>query len=136
MSTPAYDLVVVGGGAVGAATALALCEGWPAGRRPSLLLLEAETRLAAHQSGHNSGVIHSGLYYRPGSLKAATCTAGREALYRFCREQGVPHRQTGKLVVATAPAELPALDELERRGRANGLAGIRSLGPAELREIE
>ncbi len=128
-----YDFVVVGGGAVGVATALALAESQT---RPSVLVLEAETRLAAHQSGHNSGVIHSGLYYKPGSLKASTSTSGREALYRFCAENGVPHRRTGKLVVATQTAELAALDELERRGRANGLAELKRLDPEGLREIE
>lgn len=131
--SPIYDYVVVGGGAVGTATALALVRD---PRRPSVLLIEAEDRLAAHQSGHNSGVIHSGLYYKPGSLKASTSTSGREALYRFCAEQGVPHRRTGKLVVAAQPTELPALDELERRGRANGLVEIRRLDLEGLREVE
>lgn len=127
-----YEVVVIGGGIVGTATAMALVE---RGVR-SPLVLEAENRLAAHQSGHNSGVIHSGLYYRPGSLKARNCVAGREAMYRFCEEEGVPHQRSGKLVVATRPQEIPALDELERRGRANGLKGLRRLSGAELRETE
>jgi L-2-hydroxyglutarate oxidase len=99
-----------------------------------VLVLEAEDRVAAHQSGHNSGVIHSGLYYRPGSAKARLCTEGREALYRLCEAEGIPHRRTGKLVVATGPEELPRLDELERRGRANGLEGLARLAGGELRE--
>jgi (S)-2-hydroxyglutarate dehydrogenase len=129
---PAYDLVVVGGGIVGAATALALLDG----RRLKLAVLEAEEGLARHQSGRNSGVLHSGIYYRPGSLKARTCTAGREAMERFCAEEGIPFRRCGKLVVATGEAELAALAELERRGRANGLAGLERLGPEEIRRVE
>jgi L-2-hydroxyglutarate oxidase len=102
----------------------------------SLVLLEKEARLAAHQTGHNSGVIHSGLYYRPGSLKAQNCTDGREALYAFCAEHAVPHERCGKVVVATREEELPQLAELERRGRQNGLAGLRRLDAAQLREFE
>jgi len=115
------DVAIVGGGIVGLATALALADDRP---RLRLAVLEAEPRLATHQTGHNSNVVHSGLYYRPGSLKARTCVEGRESLYRFCAAHGVPHERCGKLVVATAPHELPALDELERRGRANGLTGL------------
>jgi L-2-hydroxyglutarate oxidase len=127
-----YDVGIIGGGIVGLATAMALVE---SGVR-SLALLEAEENLAAHQTGNNSGVIHSGLYYKPGSLKAVNCVAGREALYRFCREHGIAHQACGKLVVATRDAELPALDELERKGRANGLKGLRRLGVSELKEWE
>lgn len=122
-------VVVVGAGIVGLAAARELAE-----RGRPVLVLEAEDRIAAHQSGHNSGVVHSGLYYRPGSFKARLCVAGREALERFCVEEGVPHRRTGKLVLATSPEELPRLDELERRGRANGLAGLERLGAGALRE--
>jgi L-2-hydroxyglutarate oxidase len=86
--------------------------------------------------GHNSGVIHSGLYYKPGSLKARNCVEGREAMYRFCQEHGIAHERCGKVVVATAQRELPALDELERRGRANGLRGLRRLTADEIREHE
>jgi (S)-2-hydroxyglutarate dehydrogenase len=126
------DVAVIGGGIVGMATAMALSEGSAA----AVTVLEAEDRLAAHQTGHNSGVVHSGLYYRPGSLKAANCVAGREALYRFCAGHGIAHERCGKLVVATHAGELPRLEELERRGHANGLQGLRRLGPEELRERE
>ena len=112
------------------ATALSLAE---RGHPP--LVLEAEDRLAAHQTGHNSGVIHSGLYYKPGSLKARTCRAGLVAMYRFCEEEGVPHRRCGKLVVATQPEELPRLALLEERGRANGVT-LRRLSADEIRERE
>ena|SRR2546422_2621400 len=108
---------VIGGGIVGMATAMALVE---RGRR-SVVVLEAEDQCAAHQSGRNSGAIHSGLYYKPGSLRARTCRAGREALYQFCTEERVACRRCGKLVVATKTDELPLLGELERWGRANGL---------------
>lgn len=131
MSTT-YDIVVVGGGIVGAATA------WTLSRRPGLKLavLEAESSLAAHQTGNNSGVIHSGLYYKPGSLKAANCTRGRAMLLDFCRDHGVKHEICGKVVVATREDELPALATLEERGQANGLAGIRRLDPGGIRAIE
>jgi len=126
------DVAIVGGGVVGCATAMHLVA------RPGLTVevLEAEDRVAAHQTGHNSGVIHSGLYYKPGSLKARKCTAGREALYAFLAERGIPHRKCGKLVVATRPGELPRLDDLLARGIANGIPGLRRVGPEEMREIE
>jgi L-2-hydroxyglutarate oxidase len=126
------DVAVAGGGLVGLATAMTL-----AGRGGlRVLVLEAEDRIASHQSGHNSGVIHSGLYYKPGSLKAALCVEGSRALYRLCAEEGIAHERCGKLVVLTSPGELPQLDELERRGRANGLTGIRRLTGDEIREVE
>ena len=118
-STSRYDVAVVGGGIVGLATALALVTG----PRRRIVVLEAEAEVARHQSGRNSGVIHSGLYYAPGSLKARLCVEGRAALERFCGEHGVPFERCGKLVLAVAERERPRLDELERRGRANGLAG-------------
>ncbi len=127
-----YDIAIVGGGIVGLATAMQLAER----NTGSIVVLEAEEKLASHQTGHNSGVIHSGLYYRPGSKKALNCAAGREAMYRFCQQHDLPHEQTGKLVVATRESELPALEELERRGLANGLLGVRRLGLEELREVE
>ena len=127
-----YDVGIIGGGIVGLATAMALVKSGV----NSVAVLEAEGRLAAHQTGNNSGVIHSGLYYKPGSLKARNCVAGREALYRFCRENGIKHEACGKLVVATREDELPALDELEKKGQANGLKGLRRLAAAELKEYE
>lgn len=129
---PSYDIAVLGGGVVGCATALALTE------RPgtSVLLLEKEPSLAFHQTGHNSGVIHSGLYYKPGSLKARLCAEGRAALTRFCDEQGLRYVLSGKLVVATRPDELPRLADLEARGAANGLTGLKRLDPAGMREVE
>jgi (S)-2-hydroxyglutarate dehydrogenase len=126
-----YDTIIIGGGIVGLATAWALVE---SGRR-KLLLLEGESRLAAHQTGHNSGVIHSGLYYAPGSFKARFCVEGRAALYRFCAEHGVAHERCGKLVVAVNAAQQPALRELERRGQANGL-GVQRVSPEAMRERE
>lgn len=127
------DLVVIGGGIVGCATALAISS-----RKPSwnILLLEKEAQLAAHQTGHNSGVIHAGLYYKPGSMKASTCVSGREALFRFCADHDIPHQRCGKVVVAVDESELPALEELQRRGQANGLEGLQRLSASQLREHE
>jgi L-2-hydroxyglutarate oxidase len=125
-------VAVIGGGIVGCATAMALLSR----HTLSLVILEAEERLAAHQTGNNSGVIHSGLYYKPGSLKATNCVKGREAMYRFCAEHGIAHDRCGKVVVATAPEEIPRLDELERRGRANGLVEVKRLRPKEIKEHE
>ena len=127
---PTHDIAIIGGGIVGLATAMALAE------RNSVVVLEAEAEIARHQTGHNSGVIHSGLYYQPGSLKAELCTAGRRALVRLCEEEGIPFVASGKLVVAGDESEIPALDELERRGRANGLAGIERLDPDGIRARE
>lgn len=128
-----YDACIVGGGLIGLAVGRALVE-----RRPgiSLLILEKEDQVAFHQSGHNSGVIHSGLYYRPGSLKARLAVAGARAMYELCAEAGIAHRRSGKLVIATDRSQLPALDELERRGNANGLDGLRRIGREEIPEWE
>jgi L-2-hydroxyglutarate oxidase len=128
-----YDLTIIGGGIIGLATALKITEAHPHIR---LLLLEKEPELALHQTGHNSGVIHSGLYYRPGSIKAQTCVAGRKALIEFCDRYGVPYEICGKTVVATSTEELPRLDELHRRGVANGLEGLELIGPERLKELE
>ena len=127
------DLAVIGGGIVGCATALAISS-----RNPNLkiTLLEKEASLASHQTGHNSGVIHAGLYYKPGSMKAETCASGREALYRFCNVHDIPHQRCGKVVVAVDDTELPALEELERRGKANGLEGLQRLSVSQLQEHE
>ncbi len=125
------DALIIGGGIVGLATALSLTER----RRLSVTVLEAEPEVARHQTGHNSGVIHSGLYYKPGSLKARLCRDGLAAMYRFCEEEGVPHRQCGKVVVAVREEELPRLATLEERGRANGVT-LRRLDADGLREYE
>ena len=133
MSAEEVDVALVGGGIVGLATALAITAARPG---VSLTVLEKEPTLAAHQTGHNSGVIHAGLYYKPGSKKAAMCARGRGLLEQFCAEQGVPFERCGKVVVAVDASEVPRLDELERRGRANGLDRMRRIGPEELREYE
>jgi len=118
---------------VGLGAALEITRRFP---RLRLLLVEKEEGVARHQSGHNSGVIHSGVYYKPGSMKARLCVAGAAAMVEFCREHGVAHEVCGKVIVATAAAELPRLEELRRRGEANGLSGLRCIGSEELREIE
>jgi L-2-hydroxyglutarate oxidase LhgO len=127
------DAVVVGGGIVGLATALAILDARPGA---TAVVLEKEAGVAAHQTGRNSGVIHAGLYYKPGSMKASACARGRALLERFCEEHGVPFERCGKIVVATTASEVPRLDQLERRGRANGLKGVKRLGPEELRDYE
>lgn len=128
-----YDLTIIGGGILGLATALKVTSAHPHIR---LLILEKEADLARHQTGNNSGVIHSGLYYRPGSLKARSCVSGRKELIAFCDEHSIPYEICGKVVVATVPEELPRLEELHRRGMANGLGGLEVIGPEKLKEIE
>ena len=128
-----YDLTIIGGGILGLATALKITAAHPHIR---LLLLEKEAQLARHQTGNNSGVIHSGLYYRPGSLKAQSCVGGRTELMAFCDANNIPYDICGKVVVATTEAELPRLEELHRRGGANGLKGMQIIGPERLKEIE
>ena len=128
-----YDVVVVGAGIVGLATARAL-----AARLPGLALavIEKEAEPATHQTGHNSGVLHTGLYYTPGSLRAQLCVSGHRAMTEYCQEAGLPFRGGGKVVVATAEAQIPRLEELQRRGTLNGVQGLRRIGPGELRELE
>lgn len=128
-----FDLTVIGGGIVGLATAMEIAEKYP---RIKLLVLEKEKEIALHQTGHNSGVIHSGIYYRPGSIKAQTCVAGRKALLEFCDRNGIPYDLCGKVVVATDEGELSRLEELLRRGAANGVEGLEMIGPERLKEIE
>ena len=128
-----YSVIIIGGGAVGLGVALEIARRLPHLR---LLLVEKEDRVARHQSGHNSGVIHSGVYYKPGSLKARLCVTGAAAMVEFCREHGIAHNVCGKVIVATHADELPRLEELRKRGEANGLTGLRLVGPEELREIE
>ena len=127
------DLVVIGAGIVGLATALRLLQ-----ERPdlNLVVLDKEGTVAAHQTGHNSGVVHAGLYYRPGSLKARLCREGKRELEEYCGEHGVPIERTGKLVVAVSPEELPALEDLRERAVANEVPGLEDVGPERIREIE
>jgi (S)-2-hydroxyglutarate dehydrogenase len=129
----AFDVVIIGAGIVGLATAMKLVGRYP---RLQVAVVDKETAPARHQTGHNSGVIHSGLYYRPGSLKARTCVNGVRQLREFCREHGVPFEMCGKVVVATEPDEVPRLHELHRRGLANGVAGLHLLTSEQLRDIE
>ncbi len=128
-----FDVVIVGGGIVGLAAAREILA-----RRPgtTLAVLDKETAIGQHQTGHNSGVIHSGIYYAPGSFKARLCTAGRRMLREFCESHAIPTERCGKLIVATHQAELPALAELHRRGTANGVPGLEMIGPAGIRERE
>jgi L-2-hydroxyglutarate oxidase len=132
MQNRKYDVLIVGGGIVGMATALKLSEQTKA----RIAVIEAEKHVAAHQTGNNSGVIHSGLYYRPGSLKAKNCVEGRKAMYAFCEEHDIPHDRCGKLVVATHEEEIPRMKDLFERGQANGLEGLRWLKGEELKEYE
>ncbi len=133
MARPNFDIAVVGGGIVGLATGLCVLR-----RRPGLRLvvLEKEDGLARHQTGHNSGVLHTGIYYAPGSAKAAMCVDGYRHLIRFCEEEGVEYSRNGKVIVATTEEELPVLHELAWRGAENGVEGVRLIGPGELAEIE
>ena len=132
MAIAAFDIVVVGGGIVGVATAHALV----GAGRSRVLVIEAEPALARHQSGRNSGVIHSGLYYPAGSTKARLCSAGRQRLYAFCEDHDIAHRRCGKLVVAADETQLSALTVLEQRGADNGLAGIEPLDSGQMRQYE
>ncbi len=128
-----YDIAIVGGGIVGLATARDLLLRHP---HLKLIVLEKEPELAVHQTGHNSGVIHSGIYYKPGSLKATLCTQGRRALWEYCDRKGIEYRNVGKLIVATEEHELPNLDELHRRGVANGIEGLTIVDADGIRERE
>ncbi len=127
------ELLIIGAGIVGLATALEAMRRFPGMRT---IVVEKEERVAAHQTGHNSGVIHSGLYYKTGSLKARNCVAGAASMKRFCQANNVPFEACGKLVVATNPEEVPRLEALHERGIANGVPGLRMLQPEEFREIE
>ncbi len=127
------DIAIVGAGIVGLATALALTERSP---RPRLVVLDKEPRIAAHQTGHNSGVIHSGIYYKPGSHKARLCVEGARLMTEFCDIHGIRHERCGKLVVAADEGELPRLEAIHARGVANGVQGLRMLSAEELRERE
>jgi (S)-2-hydroxyglutarate dehydrogenase len=128
-----YDVAVVGGGILGLSTARQLLIARPGLR---LIVLEKERELATHQTGHNSGVLHSGVYYAPGSLKARLCVEGKAALERFAAERGIPVRRAGKLIVALDDSELARLGELKRRATENGVEGLRELSRDEFRELE
>ena len=127
------DVFVIGGGIVGLATALEITRKLPT---MNVHLVEKEEHVARHQSGHNSGVIHSGIYYKPGSLKAKLCVEGAAAMVAFCREYGIQHNVCGKVIVATIEDELPRLQTLFERAQVNGLSGVRILSPAEIQELE
>ncbi|MDQ4128198.1 MAG: L-2-hydroxyglutarate oxidase [Actinomycetota bacterium] len=127
-----FDYVVVGGGIVGLSTARAILERHPGSR---LAVLEKEEGWARHQTGHNSGVIHSGIYYKPGSLKARFCLEGARALVEFCGERGIEYEICGKVIVATEPGELPLLENLHERGLKNGLA-VERMSPEQLEDVE
>ncbi len=133
MSDDIADVAIIGGGIVGLATARQLLR-----RRPGLRLaiLEQEDRLGAHQSSHNSGVLHAGLYYAPGSLKARLCREGKAEMEAFLEEHGIPFERCGKLVVAITPDELPRLEALRERATANGVPGLEAIGGERIREIE
>jgi (S)-2-hydroxyglutarate dehydrogenase len=133
MTDSRFHVIIIGGGVVGLAVGLEITRRFPHLR---LLVLEKEDGVARHQSGHNSGVIHSGVYYKPGSLKARLCVSGAAAMVEFCREHGIPHQVCGKVIVATSADELPRLESLRHRGEANGLTGLHLIGAEELREIE
>jgi L-2-hydroxyglutarate oxidase LhgO len=133
MVRPGYDLVVVGAGIVG----LAVAREWLL-RRPedSVTVLEREPGPAQHQTGHNSGVVHGGIYYQPGSLKARLCVEGARLMYEYCEQHDIAYERCGKLIVAVSPGELSRLDDLEARGQANGVPGLRRIRSGEIAEIE
>ncbi|HEY2839409.1 MAG TPA: L-2-hydroxyglutarate oxidase [Pirellulales bacterium] len=127
-----FDVAIIGGGIVGLATGYQYLRRHPGA---SLLILEKEPQLAQHQTGHNSGVLHSGIYYKPGSLKARNCREGKAAMEAFCREEGIPFDLCGKVIVATLESELPALDRIYERGQANGVV-CSMIDKARLAELE
>ncbi|MBI4298585.1 MAG: L-2-hydroxyglutarate oxidase [Chloroflexi bacterium] len=133
LSSHNYDIVIVGAGILGMATALELSYRYS---RYKIGVVEKEKRLGAHQTGHNSGVIHSGIYYRPGSLKAKTCVAGARGLIEFCQENDVRYELCGKVILAANEREESTLEELYRRGVANGVPGLEKIGVERLRELE
>ena len=134
MNSQEYDVVIIGGGIIGLSTAMQLTRRFPQGGK--VAVLEKEKELAMHQTGHNSGVIHSGIYYRPGSQKSRFCVGGAQALVQFCEENEIEFEKCGKTIVATDATELERLDTLYQRGVANGVAGLELIGPERLQEIE
>lgn len=133
MDSKVYDVVIIGGGIVGLSTAMQLKERSPNWR---IAVVEKESELAGHQTGHNSGVIHSGIYYRPDSQKAKFCVAGLQALLTFCDENEIEYEQCGKVIVALNQEEVGRLETLQERGVANGVKGLEMIGPERLKEIE
>jgi L-2-hydroxyglutarate oxidase len=131
--TPSYDIIIVGGGIVGAATFYKMQRRFP---HLEILLIEKENRLADHQTGNNSGVIHSGIYYKPGSQKAVNCVNGRRELVEFAKQYNIPHDICGKLIVAADQSELPFLEKIYEHGVANGIEGMQRVSPDQIREIE
>ena len=131
--TACYEVAVIGGGIVGLATARAVAARLPG---VDLAIIEKEPAVGAHQTGHNSGVLHTGIYYTPGSLRAKLCVQGHRAMVEFCRHEGLPFRGGGKVVVATTRAQVPRLEELQRRGNLNGVRGLRRLDGDQLCERE
>jgi (S)-2-hydroxyglutarate dehydrogenase len=128
-----YDVVIIGAGIVGLAVSRELLSRYP---RLRLAVLDKEPSVGQHQTGHNSGVLHSGIYYAPGSLKARLCVQGQRDMYAYCEQKGIPTDRCGKVIVAVADSELPRLENLLQRGTANGVEGLEMIGPERLREIE
>ncbi len=133
MGSRSYDVGVIGGGIIGLATALRLTQEYP---RYKVAVLEKEPEVARHQTGHNSGVMHAGIYYSPGSQKANFCSPGGKMLRRYCDQHGIAYEMCGKVIVATEESDLPRLEELRRRGIANGADGLEMIGEGRLRELE
>src|SRR5438876_7049619 len=128
-----YDIVVIGAGILGLAVSRELLRRYP---RLRLAVLDKEPSVGQHQTGHNSGVLHSGIYYAPGSLKARLCVQGQRELYAYCEQKGIPTDRCGKVIVAVDQSELPRLENLLQRGQANGVEGLEMIGPERLRELE
>jgi 2-hydroxyglutarate dehydrogenase len=128
-----YDVVVVGGGIVGMATAREILLRYP---HLKMAVLEKEKELAYHQTGHNSGVIHAGIYYKPGTLKAKLCVEGLNLAYKYCDEHSIPYKKCGKLIVATDPVEEKRLDDLHERGRRNNVKDLQIISAKQIKEIE
>ena len=133
MKKSIYDIAVIGAGIIGLATAMQLTNKFPSLK---IVVLDKENVTAEHQTGHNSGVIHAGIYYKPGSAKASFCYTGNKELRKFCDENDVPYKMCGKLVIAVNEHEIPLLEELHKRGTANGVEGLQIIGKDELREKE
>ena len=133
MNSRSYDIAVIGGGIIGLATSMRLTQEYP---RYRVVVLEKESEIAQHQTGHNSGVIHAGIYYAPGSQKANLCSMGGKMLREFCNQRGIEYEMCGKVIVATDETEVPLLQELYHRGTANGAEGLEMIGRDRLRELE